>query len=68
MLRNTAEVIDALGGNQAVGAITDATPQAVSNWRSFKSFPAKTYVVLQTALSRLGKSAPPSLWGMIDPD
>ena len=64
-LTTTAEVIDALGGNQPVQELTAAKwPQTVSNWRGFETFPSHTYVVMTEALARLGKSAPASLWGM----
>lgn len=65
-LRTTVEVMDALGGNQAVERITGRSPQAVSNWRRFQTFPANTYAVMTHALSRIGKTAPPSLWGQTE--
>jgi len=64
MLRSTEQVIDALGGYHAVIRMTGATPQVVSNWKKFKTFPSNTYTLMQGALARVGKSAPDSLWGM----
>lgn len=63
-LLKTSEVIEALGGNPAVATLTDSKPNAVSNWRGFKTFPSNTYVAMTSALHEMGKSAPPSLWRM----
>ncbi|WP_213287545.1 hypothetical protein [Bradyrhizobium sp. sGM-13] len=63
-LSTTSEVIDALGGNAAVAKITGSTVKAVWNWRGFETFPSNTYVALTDALRAIGKTAPPSLWGM----
>lgn len=63
-LRTTDDVIDALGGNRAVGEITASNAKAVSNWRASNSFPSNTYVALQAALKGIGKSAPDALWSM----
>lgn len=61
-LTTADEVIDALGGNGAVIALTGCTPSSVSNWRRFGRFPADEYVRFQAALTQLGHHAPPSLW------
>lgn len=63
-IRDTSEIIDALGGNIAVAELTGATAKAVSNWRGFETLPSNTFVILSAALVRIGKTAPPSLWGM----
>lgn len=63
-LETTEQVIDALGGNGPVAEITASKPNAVSNWRNFRTFPANTYVAMTSALAARGKSAPASLWGM----
>lgn len=60
----TSDVIEALGGNMAVARVLNASPQAVSNWRRFDTFPSNTYVALSAALRAIDKSAPPSLWAM----
>ena len=62
-MTSTALIIDALGGNQKVAALTGASPGSVSGWRNGK-FPAATYVVMHKKLSRMGFSAPDSLWSM----
>jgi len=59
----TSVLIDALGGNQKVAAITGDRPGAVSGWRKSK-LPAATYVALQKRLRKMGLSAPDSLWSM----
>jgi hypothetical protein len=64
ILTSTERVIEALGGNVPVAEITASKPNAVSNWRNFKTFPANTYVALTDALLAKGKTAPASLWGM----
>ncbi len=66
-LRTTAEVIDALGGNQPVANLTSSTNKAVSNWRGFPTFPSNTYLAIIEALRARGKTAPASLWGMKTP-
>lgn len=68
ILESTADVMDALGGNAAVQTLTAGKPSAVANWRVAKTFPSNTYVAMTEALRALGKSAPPSLWGMRQPN
>jgi len=67
-LVTTEQVITALGGNRPVARLTSAKHNAVSNWRKCKTFPARTYLALTAALHARGKSAPPSLWGMLIDD
>jgi hypothetical protein len=64
MLETTDQVIDALGGNGPVAELTLSKPNAVSNWRSFETFPPNTYVVMTKALAAIGKTAPTSMWRM----
>ena len=56
---STSQVIEALGGNAAIAALTGRWPGAVSNWRSLDHFPANTYVIMRDALLALGHEAPP---------
>ena len=63
-IETATEIIDLLGGNAAVGALTSSTARAVSNWRRFGKFPSGTYLVLKTELIRHGHSAPDHLWSM----
>jgi hypothetical protein len=65
ILDTASDVIDALGGNPAVGKITERNASAVSNWRKFNSFPAVTYVALKAALKAIEHDAPDSLWDMV---
>jgi len=60
---STSVLIDVLGGNQKVAALTGATPGAVSNWRKTK-LPAATYVMLQKRLKKMSLTANDSLWAM----
>lgn len=64
ILETTEQVIEALGGNGPVAELTSSRPNAVSNWRGFKTFPSNTFVALTEALHSRGKTAPASLWGM----
>lgn len=67
-LRSTSEIIDALGGNQAVSELTGINNSgAVSNWRAQAAFPAWTYLSITRALEQTGKSAPDALWAMNPP-
>lgn len=63
-LSTTADVMDALGGTGAVASLTGSKLSAASNWRSFETFPANTYVAMKAALDARGLTAPDSLWGM----
>jgi hypothetical protein len=70
-LETIPEVFEALGGIPAVCDIIGATGkrawQRVDNYRLRGRLASDTYVVLTKALEERGYSAPPSLWGMIDP-
>jgi hypothetical protein len=61
---STNQIIEALGGNAAVAALTGRWPGAVSNWRSLDHFPANTYVIMGKALEKLELEAPDWLWDM----
>jgi hypothetical protein len=65
-LCTTAEVVDALGGVQEVARITGRKYGAAWNWLKFQTFPSDTFLVLTAALRAKGKSAPASLWGMVE--
>ena len=60
-LQTAADVIEALGGNKPVGALTNTRPKTVSMWRR-NGLPPETYLALSSALARIGIHAPPSLW------
>jgi hypothetical protein len=60
----TVEIIDFLGGNQAVAEMLGTHHKAVANWRYFEFFPANTYLAIKKVLRRRGRSAPDSLWAM----
>jgi hypothetical protein len=64
-LLTSASVIDALGGLAAVASLTGSQYRAVANWKSFNSFPPRTYLVMIEALRVRGFTAPPALWGMV---
>lgn len=68
-LNTVSEVIEELGGHQAVEEMTkqlsDRRPVSrVLMWKHRKKFPSHTYTILQRELQRRGKSAAPELWGM----
>ena len=68
MLTTVAEVIEQLGGPTAVGRIAGRSAQSVVNWRAAEKFPADTFLILDAALKQRDLSAPPSLWGMLEPE
>ena len=63
-LPTAASVIDALGGTTAAAKIGETTPQQMTNARTRNRLPYPTFLVLTDALSALGKSADPRLWGI----
>ena len=69
ILLTTDDVIDALGGNEAVAKIVGTTPNAVRNWRGRLrgKFPTDTYEAFRLSLKREGLKAPLALWGMKEP-
>ena len=63
-LNSTREVIDALGGLDAVVELTGRSYPTVSGWQSnYNAFPAQLYVLMTQALFRAGYTAPDHLWG-----
>jgi hypothetical protein len=61
--RTAQDVVDALGGLQAVCELTGANIKQAWNWTGrADSFPASTYVVMTRALRRHKCTAPPCLW------
>jgi hypothetical protein len=67
-LSTAAEVIDVLGGTAATARIAGRKAQHVTNWRASGKLPANTFLVLSAALRERGKEAPPSLWGITEPE
>ena len=67
-LSTAAEVIDALGGTVATSRLAGRKAQHVTNWRAAGKLPANTFLVLSAALKERGKEAPPSLWGITEPE
>jgi hypothetical protein len=63
-LQTTVDVIEALGGDDAIKAMTDCSPQTLWNWKNYGQFPSKTFVMMTAALAMKGKVAPARLWGM----
>jgi len=64
-LRTTSDVISALGGIQAVVALTGRSTQAVWNWKNRGVFPAWTYLALTGALAAKDLTADAKLFRMI---
>ena len=69
-LTTTREVMAALGGIKAVASLTGRKYSAVSMWvvGSDPQFPSNSFVVMNAALAKIGKSAPATLWGMKIPE
>jgi len=63
-LHTTSDVIDELGGNHVVAALTGSNAKAVSMWRTLGKFPWRTQMTITEALRERKKTAPNSLWGM----
>jgi hypothetical protein len=66
-LATASQVIDALGGTTKVAKLCEASPQSVTNWRKANRLPPGTFLVINQQLARIGKTAPPSLWGIKEP-
>lgn len=63
---NAREVIAALGGLDAVSALTGRKYVTVSAWQTrIGRFPPSTFVMMTEALAAGGYTAPESLWGQI---
>lgn len=62
-LTNVDEVINALGGVDAVAQFTKRGATAVHNWRAYRRFPASLFVKMTGRLKRRGYDAPATLWG-----
>jgi hypothetical protein len=67
LLTTTGEVIDALGGSAQLARMLGYSVQRVHNWRGFPTFPADTFLALNSALHAKGLTAPPSLWSQVEP-
>jgi hypothetical protein len=65
---SASDVIDALGGTKATAQSARRTPQAVSNWRVTNKLPAETFLTISQELRSRGMDAPPSLWGIEQPE
>lgn len=66
-LETTVQVLDALGGDRAVSALTGADYKNVETWKRSKTFPARYFLVMFWALRGTNYSAPPSLWRQVEP-
>jgi hypothetical protein len=63
-LQSVPDVIDALGGIDAVARLTDRDPMTVYQWWHRRRFSTKTILTIQAALKQQGLTASPSLWGV----
>ena len=64
-LTTVEQVILELGGVKAVAKLVGSeTISLVPTWQWRGRFPARTVKVLQSALHKVGASAPDCLWGM----
>jgi hypothetical protein len=67
-LTSTSAVIKELGGTRSVAALTGRKYPAAHAWHRFDTFPPDTYLVMTAALKEKGKTAPASLWRMVEPE
>jgi hypothetical protein len=66
-LTSVEEVFEALGGTTAMARLTGTRVTTASNWkRLYGRFPARTYTQITNELAKQGKTAPASLWGMVE--
>ena len=65
-LHTATEVIDALGGLNAVASMFNVGYTAAHNWKASGQFPARKYAAMAAALRERGHTAPASLWGMVE--
>ena len=66
-LRTAREIVFELGGYRAVADRIGVTYEAVCGWVKMNNFPPRTYVSLLDALADRNKTAPYSLWRMVEP-
>lgn len=50
---DTADLIDRLGGNRGVAALTGATAKTISGWRT-RGIPARFWLTIRTAAAAQG--------------
>jgi len=62
--RTTNDVINALGGIDAMAELTGTSVNGVYNWRAGKQFPADTYLLIRAELKAIGHDAPDHMWPM----
>jgi hypothetical protein len=67
-VETVADAIAKLGGPTATGKLVGRSAQSVVNWRAANKFPGDTYLILSAALEDRGLRAPPSMWGLIEPE
>lgn len=61
-LSSVADVIEALGGVQAIASDFEISENAVWNWRAANRLPAHTFQTIQQSLISRGLTADISLW------
>lgn len=62
LLKTVDEVIEVLGGDNAVGTLLGVDYRHPWNWRTRKNFPPDTFLALTIALDHKGRAADPGLW------
>lgn len=69
ILTTPKEVISALDGYEAVATMVGLGYTAVFEWgRDGKRIPPRFFKLMSDELERRGKSASPSVWGMVEPE
>ena len=67
-LKTAREVVDALGGIEAVATMTRAQPKTVYHWTGRNDcFPSRTFDTMKAALKRRHLHAPAKLWNQLPP-
>ena len=65
-LSSAVDVVDVLGGVEAVKKLTGARLKAIYHWRSTGQFPARQHDLMVKALRRRGYTAPAVLWNQAE--
>lgn len=63
-LKTTSDIVNFLGGNQAVAELLGVSKQAVVNYKATGTFPASSYFLIRNALKKRNRIPPDDLWAM----
>lgn len=67
-LSTVQEVVDALGGEEAVSELAGVKVRTIHQWKFRKKLPSDKFIIISRVLEEQRKEAAPSLWGFIEPE